>query len=778
MIADAMTVAAEGTIVAVGKGTFDEPVVVPGGVTLWGACVAETVVASSSPSDTDATITPGGPDAEVRNVRLEGERTGIVVAAPGSLAIEDVVVADAAVRGVLVEDEGVLAARRLVVRDTRPRPADGKYGRGLQAQSAAHVTVESAVLERNRDAAVAAFDASTSVTLADVAIRETRSRDRDGTFGFGMAVAGGAAVQASRVSLDRNRVVAILVVEAGTQATLADVVVRDTESEEAGADGGQGLQVAYGGVATVGRALFERNREGGVVAALEGSSVMLSDAVIRDTRSRERDRTSGVGLHVGQGARAVARRSVFERNRDVGIRAESGGTSLILTDVAVRDTRSQESNRIRGWGLGVGFGAAAEVSRSLFERNRDVAVLAYEAGSTLTLSDVAVRDTQSQETDGMRGSGLMALRGVNAEVTRAVFERNGLAAIAVSAPGTILDLADVVVRDTVPELADACSGFGLWVEDGALLDASRVKVHRNQALGVYVSGAGAVLRCTDVAVLDTQAVEACPDARLGFGLHAIDGGRAELTRGLLAGNVCVAAMAGTSELDAGGTLLMSDVVIRDTTTCGEGSAGVIGARGSVIALAGAVLERNVGVGIVVTGERSVLTAADIVVRDTASDPASGERGRGLVAQDGATATVSRSLFERNREAAITVFDRGTTVSLADLVVRDTLERVCAVDTCAGFGAGTGVASLGGARVDVSRFLVMRSALCGVQLAHGADESGVRHPEGGTMDLHDGEISFNAVCGANVQTAGFDLGRLQDNVLFHDNGTNLDMSDLP
>jgi hypothetical protein len=57
--------------------------------------------------------------------------------------------------------------------------------------------------------------------------------------------------------------------------------------------------------------------------------------------------------------------------------------------------------------------------------------------------------------------------------------------------------------------------------------------------------------------------------------------------------------------------------------------------------------------------------------------------------------------------------------------------------------------------------------------------GARFPEGGTMDLRDGEISFNAVCGANVLTEGFDINRLMDNGWYHDNnGMNLDTSELP
>jgi len=47
---------------------------------------------------------------------------------------------------------------------------------------------------------------------------------------------------------------------------------------------------------------------------------------------------------------------------------------------------------------------------------------------------------------------------------------------------------------------------------------------------------------------------------------------------------------------------------------------------------------------------------------------------------------------------------------------------------------------------------------------------------GVVDLHDGEVSSNPI-GANVQTAGYDIARLNDNVIF-DNDDNFDMSALP
>jgi hypothetical protein len=50
-IAEATSGAASGTVVAQSKGTLDEVVLLPSGVTLWRACGAETVVSSSVPSE-------------------------------------------------------------------------------------------------------------------------------------------------------------------------------------------------------------------------------------------------------------------------------------------------------------------------------------------------------------------------------------------------------------------------------------------------------------------------------------------------------------------------------------------------------------------------------------------------------------------------------------------------------------------------------------------------------------------------------------------------------
>lgn len=77
-INEALDVAEEGTIVALSKGTFDEAVRLRNGITLWGACVAETAVACSTPSSETGTVTVGGRNTVVRNLQIRGDRKSVV----------------------------------------------------------------------------------------------------------------------------------------------------------------------------------------------------------------------------------------------------------------------------------------------------------------------------------------------------------------------------------------------------------------------------------------------------------------------------------------------------------------------------------------------------------------------------------------------------------------------------------------------------------------------------------------------------------------------------
>jgi uncharacterized membrane protein (UPF0136 family) len=495
-IREATAGAPAGTVVALSKGAFDEEVPLYGGLTVWGACVAETLVASSTPAASAGSVVLSGRNAELRNLRVGGDRPGVWAAGrAASGTLRDVVIDQATIFGLFVRDGAVVAGRGVVIRRTRSRPADGRFGHGLHVESAGQVSLSRVLLSRNRDVGAMATHTGSRLELEDAAVADTLSRQSDLTNGMGIAVQDAATLDARRLVL-------------------------------------------------------ERNRDRGLAANLAGTSVLLDHVVIRDTLSVERDRSAGLGLAVVEGAEADVTRALIERNRSTGIAVAHAGARLGLADVVVRDTASWEREGTEGRGIEGRDGARLDVRRAVLERNRDVAVLVHGAGTDARLEDVAIRDTRGRESDG---------------------------------------------------------GFG----------------------------------------------------------------------------------------------------------------------------------------------------------------------RGLAAQLGAHVTLARVLLDRNREIGISIGDAEGRLDATDVEIRDTLPA----DGTASFGVG--INTICGGHAELRAFLITGSALCGIQLAHGLElGTGLPSEHGGTIDLHDGVVSRNAVCGANVQTAGFDLRRLQDNVRWHDNGTDLDMAELP
>ena len=503
-IHEALEVAEEGTVVALSKGTFDEAVRLRNGITLWGACVAETMITCSIPSSETGTVTVGGRDTVVRNLQVGGQRRGVLVAGARSYSIhvEELLIARSRIVGVLVAN-GRLTAHDLVVRETRSRESDDAFGGGLEVLEGAEVEIVRAVFESNRNVGVHAFHEGTTLSMTEVLVRDTQSQESDAMFGSGVVAGGGAHVELQRAVFEGNHDLGARVFDVGTILTLTDSVVRDTQGRESDHQSGHGLSVYDEAHVVVRRSVFERNRYFGLGAFDAGTQLELSDVVVRDTLSQESDDDGGIGLTVTEGADAEVSRSVFERNRTVGVLARHEGSTLGLTDVVVRNTLSRESDGEWGRGLQVRRGAQVAAQRALFEQHRDVGIVAASEGSTLSLTDVVVRDTQGRESDGFLGRGLAVGEGAQVVARRTAFERNRDVCVAVFHSGTTLRLEDVVVRDTESQDSDGRFGRGLSVQAGAHAEVSRAVFERNREVSIAAYGDASDLTIADVLVRET-----------------------------------------------------------------------------------------------------------------------------------------------------------------------------------------------------------------------------------------------------------------------------------
>ena len=512
-IGEALGHANAGEIVAIGRGTYDEAVRVPAGVTLWGACPAETTITSSTPSTSAGVVTVGRSGAVVRNLRVSGERVGVW--ADGRLAeveLRDVVVESARGGGLWVSNGGRLVAERVVVRDTRD--LEGVWGLGLEVDEGSG-ELRHAVLERNAEVGVIAAAAGASVVLEDVAVVDTRARTSDARAGYGLMALAGGTMSARRTVIASAREVGVVAVDPDTTMTLEDVVVRDTIDDGVAGRRGRALFVDAGAQVSAARLLVERSGDVAIRVAGTGAAFDVVEMVVQDSLGTTPEGEHGSGLSVQDGARASVAKALVRRTRDSGVVVIGEGTFAHFEDLTVSDTTGQQSDGRFGRALSLSGDCEAEVLRARFERGRDAGVLADGEGTILTLEDVAIADNAGMESDGSSGFGVILQNFVQAEFSRISVERTRYAALGVI-DGARLTASDVVVRDTDSQASDGTLGRGLSAQGGASVELQRGQFVANRELAVAGFDEGTTLRLEDVLIADTSEQDCGGDCG-GFG---------------------------------------------------------------------------------------------------------------------------------------------------------------------------------------------------------------------------------------------------------------------
>lgn len=447
-IDDALAVAAAGSVVAIGRGEYDEAVRVTRGVSLRGACAGETVIRPSDASPGFPAVDLAETGSSISDVTI-GPTPRIGLGVRGTAHVEGVAILAATGLGILAAPTAAVTGGDVIVRGTvREGPEVGVAGLGLAADTA-------------------------DVTLARVAIE-------------GNAHTGVLAIDGARVLLE-------------------DAVVRDMVQALGGVNG-YAIATFTNGSVEARRVVIEGAHEFGVFARGHGASVLLEDAVLRDTRKVILGGIPwrGRGLIAFEGADAVIRRALFERNHQQSIQARNEGTEVLIEDAVVRDTGAVSEpppNVVSaGIGLRVHMGATGRVARALFDRNATLAVAmdffdGVGTPTAATLEDVLVRDTVPQRGVGARSFQLSGPGTLDA--TRLRFEDSVGIALYVGGEGAVATLRDLTIADTAASDCGAdCvhGGVGLGAYYQATVDLSRFRIERSALCAVHVVSEGVDIR--------------------------------------------------------------------------------------------------------------------------------------------------------------------------------------------------------------------------------------------------------------------------------------------
>jgi hypothetical protein len=538
-IQDAIAAASAGTVIAIGKGTYDAGFLVYTNFTFWGACAAETILTAGSSPTGDAVLEIRAGNVRVRNLTIgPADRPGLMArVAAASVDIDGVVIDQVTTGNVAALGGGRITARRVVLRDPQntrgttralivdggevevrqaliegahetgvfvsgessrlvisdaairdTRGVDGNLGRGIQVQMGGSIELRRSVIERNLDLGMM-IDGPSTATIEDVVIRGTRARPSDSTAGRGMQLQG-ATVTLSRVHLEDNTEVGLFVgEEAGTTVSVSDLVIESTLPSEATGEGGRGINFQHFGTLTLERTLLHDNEEIGIIAYGDEASLIASDLTVSGTRSRSSDGTKGRGGNFEGAVTVELTRARFVDNHETGMVVGQTGTTLTATDLVITGTRSRPSDGTLGEALSVQFGAVAEISSALFADSEEGGIFVGGDGASLTMTDVEILDTREAACatagcpDDPFGIALGLYLGGRAALTDFTISRASLCGVQL-VDGSELDLHDGLISESSIGVCLQSEGYDItrlqdgvmYLDNGSNLDATSLPV--------------------------------------------------------------------------------------------------------------------------------------------------------------------------------------------------------------------------------------------------------------------------------------------------------------
>ncbi len=470
-----------GGLVAAAAGSYPETLVLDSGhpsVVLAGRC-RELVVLDASVGEEG---TPGiDVDARYGEVELSGlsvvgaKDAGLQVGS-GQVRLTRSRIEDNAVIGVLARQGGTGTSTILEIQDCE--------------------------IAANTKMGVAASGTSVELTLLDSVVRDTRCDD-SGIWGVGVGAQYGAVLRAEGCHIVDNRELGVSAMGSGAEVTLVDSSVQDTQPNDNGAFG-YGIEVQSGATLQAKGCTLLRNTEFGLLASDAGSEVTLLDSLIRDSQTLA-DGGDGIGLMIAQGATLRAEGCELDRNSETGLLIRDAGTEVTLRHTIVRGTLP-DGVGMYGHGIDIQGGATLWAEGCELAENSVAGLMLNEPGTQVTLLDSVVRDTVPYR-GGELGYGIFAMGQASLTVVGCELVGNHGAGLLASERGTTVTVHDTrIVRTSTGWGSKSATAAGLAAQFGASITATAVLAQDNEGPGLYTvgTGTGAWLDCTGCSLLGNR----------------------------------------------------------------------------------------------------------------------------------------------------------------------------------------------------------------------------------------------------------------------------------
>jgi len=422
---------------------------------------------------------------------------GIDVFGGASLTAEDCEVSGNTTIGVFANEPGTtVTLQETTILDTQPN--EGRTGYGIEVSDSASLTAEDCEVSGSTPIGVVAADSGTLVTLRETTILDTQS-DENGFFGYGIEVYGGASLTAEDCEVSGNTAVGVLAANAGTMVNLHETTIHDTQANVDGKSG-FGIQVSGGASLEAETCKVVGNTEVGVLAQDSDSTVSLRETIVQGTQPNGFEE-GGNGIEVSGGASLDAEDCEVSGNTAVGVSVGGDDCVVILRETRIRDTLPNK-NGDGGWGVNIFGGASLYAEACKVSGNTAIGVSASHPGTSVVLQETTIEDTRPDE-NCMLGYGIQVSEGASLDAEACeVWENNGTGVLA-SYSGTSVTLRDTRIASTMRgEIATV--GIGISAQYSASVVATGIEVSSNEGPGFYAYYGDTYLTCSGCVVQDNQ----------------------------------------------------------------------------------------------------------------------------------------------------------------------------------------------------------------------------------------------------------------------------------
>ena len=430
------------------------------------------------------------------------------------------------------------------------------------------------------------------------------------------------------------------------------------------------------------------------------------------------------------------------RNTVIGLFANEPGTTVTLRETRILDTQPDEAGNY-GFGIEAHGGATLELEACEISRNAQVGVLVYESGTTVSLREAAILDTQPNQ-GGQLGIGIDVYGGASLEAVSCELAGNSAAGVQAWDNDTVVCLQETAILDTQPD-SDGAFGYGIYVSGGASLEAVSCQLAGNSAAGVQAWDADTTVSLQETAILDTQPDS---DGALGYGINVYGGASLSARDCAISGN----AEAGLRAQDRDTVVSLQETTIQGTLPDGDGEYGhgvYVFDEASLCAEA-CQLSGNRSVGILAeTGAEVSLQGTTI--QDTQPDEHEAG-GFGMQVLTGARLEVESCVISGNTGVGVLVLDSDTSVSLRETTIQGT-------QIAASGNGGYGIEAYGGVSLEADSCSLSENASAGILALDSGTSVVLRETtlHGTRPDAFgDGGYGIQASNGASVSAEDCDL----------------------